>query len=81
MCVYNIYCELTCSPNQIVFIDVLSVSKVNNNINGDGIDLYKWLFWGRGLQLKKRCRIWYLLTIEFIDAVADNFCEWYAVDE
>ncbi|PQQ11389.1 hypothetical protein Pyn_40637 [Prunus yedoensis var. nudiflora] len=36
----NLFCELTCSPSQSLFINVTSVAKVNNNLTVDGIDFY-----------------------------------------
>ncbi|KAL0361852.1 UNVERIFIED_CONTAM: NPC intracellular cholesterol transporter 1 [Sesamum radiatum] len=36
----NLFCELTCSPNQSQFINVTSIAKVGNNLTVDGIDFY-----------------------------------------
>ncbi|KAJ6759974.1 PATCHED FAMILY PROTEIN [Salix purpurea] len=42
----NLFCELSCSPNQSLFINVTSISEVNGNLTVDGIAYY--IFVGGG---------------------------------
>uniref|UniRef100_A0A2N9H7B2 SSD domain-containing protein n=1 Tax=Fagus sylvatica TaxID=28930 RepID=A0A2N9H7B2_FAGSY len=77
----NLFCELTCSPNQSLFINVTSVSKVNNNLTVDGIDFYVTDTFGEGLY--DSCKDVKFGTmnsraLEFIGAGAQNFKEWFA---
>ncbi|KAK9271226.1 hypothetical protein L1049_026816 [Liquidambar formosana] len=77
----NLFCELTCSPNQSLFINVTSVSKVNQNLTVDGIDFYITDAFGEGLY--DACKDVKFGTmnsraIEFIGAGAKNFKEWFA---
>ncbi|XP_062163882.1 uncharacterized protein LOC133870706 [Alnus glutinosa] len=77
----NLFCELTCSPNQSVFINVTSVSKVNNNLTVDGIDFFITDGFGEGLY--DSCKDVKFGTmnsraLEFIGAGAQNFKEWFA---
>ncbi|KAK3038828.1 hypothetical protein RJ639_028550 [Escallonia herrerae] len=77
----NIFCELSCSPNQSLFINVTSVSKVKNNLTVDGIDFYITDTFGEGLYDScKDVKFGTMNTraIEFIGAGAKNFREWYA---
>lgn len=77
----NLFCELTCSPNQSLFINVTSVSKVNNNVTVDGIDFYITDTFGEGLYNScKDVKFGTMNTraIEFIGSGAENFREWYA---
>ncbi|KAH7523402.1 hypothetical protein FEM48_Zijuj06G0007300 [Ziziphus jujuba var. spinosa] len=72
----NLFCELTCSPNQSLFINVTSVSKVNNNLTVDGIDFYVTDNFGEGLY--DSCKDVKFGTmnsraLEFIGAGAQNF--------
>ncbi|KAE8057400.1 hypothetical protein FH972_014096 [Carpinus fangiana] len=77
----NLFCELTCSPNQSLFINVTSVSKVNNNLTVDGIDFFITDGFGEGLY--DSCKDVKFGTmnsraLEFIGAGAQNFKEWFA---
>ncbi|XP_056177183.1 uncharacterized protein LOC115669675 isoform X1 [Syzygium oleosum] len=77
----NLFCELTCSPNQSRFINVTSISKVNNNLTVDGIDFYITDAFGEGLYDScKDVKFGTMNTraIEFIGAGAQNFREWFA---
>ncbi|KAM4122351.1 hypothetical protein ACB094_01G077000 [Castanea mollissima] len=77
----NLFCELTCSPNQSLFINVTAISKVNNNMTVDGIDFYVTDSFGEGLY--DSCKDVKFGTmnsraIQFIGAGAQNFKEWFA---
>ncbi|XP_031405004.1 NPC intracellular cholesterol transporter 1 isoform X2 [Punica granatum] len=77
----NLFCELTCSPNQSLFINVTSVSKVKNNMTVDGIDYYITDEFGQGLYDScKDVKFGTMNTraLEFIGAGAQNFREWFA---
>ncbi|XP_062027066.1 uncharacterized protein LOC133743216 [Rosa rugosa] len=76
----NLFCELTCSPNQSLFINVTSVNKVNNNMTVGGIDYYISDAFGEGLY--DSCKDVKFGTMnsramEFIGAGAQNFKEWF----
>ncbi|XP_077219940.1 uncharacterized protein LOC143854074 isoform X2 [Tasmannia lanceolata] len=77
----NLFCELSCSPNQSLFINVTSVSKVNNNLTVDGIDFYVTDSFGE--ELYNSCKDVKFGTmntraLEFIGAGAKSFKEWFA---
>ncbi|KAB1203536.1 Niemann-Pick C1 protein [Morella rubra] len=77
----NLFCELTCSPDQSLFINVTSVSKVNSNLTVDGIDFCITDAFGEGLY--DSCKDVKFGTmnsraLEFIGAGAQNFKEWFA---
>ncbi|KAL2499279.1 Patched family protein [Abeliophyllum distichum] len=77
----NLFCELTCSPNQSQFINVTSISKVGNNLTVDGIDFYITDTFGEGMfESCKDVKFGTMNTraIEFIGAGAKNFREWYS---
>ncbi|KAA8537407.1 hypothetical protein F0562_026906 [Nyssa sinensis] len=77
----NLFCELTCSPNQSLFINVTSVSKVNNKLTVNGIDYYITDTFGEGLfESCKDVKFGTMNSraIEFIGAGANNFQEWFA---
>ncbi|XP_030527101.1 NPC intracellular cholesterol transporter 1 [Rhodamnia argentea] len=77
----NLFCELTCSPNQSRFINVTAVSKVNNNLTVDGIDFYITDAFGEGLYDScKDVKFGTMNTraLEFIGAGAQNFRDWFA---
>ncbi|XP_019173720.1 PREDICTED: Niemann-Pick C1 protein [Ipomoea nil] len=77
----NLFCELSCSPNQSQFINVTSVSKVQNNLTVDGIDFFITDAFGEGLyESCKEVKFGTMNTraIDFIGAGAKNFREWYA---
>ncbi|CAN6688278.1 unnamed protein product [Malus baccata var. baccata] len=76
----NLFCELSCSPNQSQFINVTSVSEVNGNMTVDGIDFYIADTFGEGLfDSCKDVKFGTMNTraIEFIGAGAKNFEEWF----
>ncbi|XP_057490001.1 uncharacterized protein LOC130776002 [Actinidia eriantha] len=77
----NLFCELSCSPNQSLFINVTSMSKVNGNMTVDGIQYYITDTFGEGLyESCKEVKFGTMNTraIEFIGAGAKNFNEWFA---
>ncbi|XP_022140528.1 Niemann-Pick C1 protein [Momordica charantia] len=45
----NLFCELSCSPRQSLFINVTSISEVGGNMTVDGIDYYVTEKFGKGL--------------------------------
>ncbi|KAF3628716.1 putative serine/threonine-protein kinase Cx32, chloroplastic-like [Capsicum annuum] len=77
----NLFCELTCSPNQSQFINVTSISKVKNNSTVGGIDYFITDTFGEVLyESCKDVKFGTMNTkaIDFIGAGAKNFGEWYA---
>ncbi|CAN0927419.1 NPC intracellular cholesterol transporter 1 [Linum grandiflorum] len=77
----NLFCELTCSPHQSLFINVTSISKAKSNSTVDGIDFFITDAFGEGLfNSCKDVKFGTMNTraIEFIGASARNFKEWYA---
>ncbi|KAM7258591.1 hypothetical protein ACFE04_014332 [Oxalis oulophora] len=77
----NLFCELSCSPNQSLFINVTSISETNGNSTVDGIDFYVTDSFGEGLYDScKEVKFGTMNTraIEFIGAGARNFKEWFA---
>ncbi|XVF35828.1 hypothetical protein REPUB_Repub19eG0004400 [Reevesia pubescens] len=77
----NLFCELSCSPNQSLFINVTSVSEVKNNLTVDGIDFYITDAFGEGMyESCKDVKFGTMNTraLEFIGFGAKNFKEWFA---
>ncbi|KAJ8765051.1 hypothetical protein K2173_010527 [Erythroxylum novogranatense] len=77
----NLFCELSCSPNQSLFINVTSTSEVNGNLTVDGIDYYVSDGFGEGLYNScKDVKFGTMNTraIAFVGAGARNFEEWFA---
>ncbi|XP_061344098.1 uncharacterized protein LOC133290061 [Gastrolobium bilobum] len=77
----NLFCELSCSPNQSLFINVTSISEVNGNMTVDGIDFYVTETFGEGLyESCKDVKFGTMNTraIDFVGAGANNFKEWFA---
>ncbi|KAG7024105.1 Niemann-Pick C1 protein [Cucurbita argyrosperma subsp. argyrosperma] len=77
----NLFCELTCSPNQSLFINVTSVLKVNSSLTVDAIDYYVADAFGEGLfESCKDVKFGTMntLAMQFIGAGAKNFKEWFA---
>ncbi|TYI44014.1 hypothetical protein ES332_A01G207800v1 [Gossypium tomentosum] len=76
----NLFCELSCSPNQSLFINVTSVSEINGNLTVDGIDFFVSDAFGEGLYDScKEVKFGTMNTraIQFIGAGATNFKEWF----
>ncbi|XP_034681127.1 NPC intracellular cholesterol transporter 1 [Vitis riparia] len=77
----NLFCELSCSPNQSLFINVTSIAKGNCSSTVDGIDFYVSDAFGEGLYNScKDVKFGTMNTraIQFIGAGARNFKEWFA---
>ncbi|GLT94522.1 hypothetical protein SLE2022_122590 [Rubroshorea leprosula] len=77
----NLFCELSCSPNQSLFINVTSISKVKNNSTVNGIEFYITDAFGEGMyESCKEVKFGTMNTraLEFIGAGAQNFKEWFA---
>lgn len=72
----NLFCELSCSPNQSLFINVTSIGKVNGNLTVDGIEYYVSEDFGEGLYNScKDVKFGSMNTraIDFIGAGAKNY--------
>ncbi|THG12789.1 hypothetical protein TEA_021783 [Camellia sinensis var. sinensis] len=72
----NLFCELSCSPNQSLFINVTSISKVKGNLTVDGIDFFVTDTFGEGLYNScKDVKFGTMNTraLEFVGAGAQNF--------
>ncbi|KAM3743656.1 hypothetical protein ACB098_07G163400 [Castanea mollissima] len=77
----NLFCELSCSPNQSLFINVTSIAELNGNMTVDGIDFYVTDSFGEELYNScKEVKFGTMNTraIDFIGAGARNFKEWFA---
>ncbi|XP_065637744.1 uncharacterized protein LOC112012854 [Quercus suber] len=77
----NLFCELSCSPNQSLFINVTSIAELNGNMTVDGIDFYVTDTFGEELYNScKEVKFGTMNTraIDFIGAGARNFKEWFA---
>lgn len=77
----NLFCELTCSPNQSQFINVTSIKEVDGNSTVDGIEFFVSEYFGEGLYNScKEVKFGTMNTraIDFIGAGAKNFKEWFA---
>ncbi|KAK1322345.1 hypothetical protein QJS10_CPA03g02418 [Acorus calamus] len=75
----NLFCELSCSPNQSLFINVTSVAKVNNSLTVGGIDFYVTDTYGEELYDScKEVKFGTMNTraMEFIGSGAQNYKEW-----
>lgn len=77
----NLFCELSCSPNQSLFINVTSTSEVNGNLTVDGIAYYVTDDFGERLYDScKDVKFGTMNTraIDFVGGGANNFKEWFA---
>ncbi|XP_019417010.1 PREDICTED: Niemann-Pick C1 protein-like isoform X1 [Lupinus angustifolius] len=77
----NLFCELTCSPNQSLFINVTSVDKVGGNSTVGGIDYFVTDAFGEGLyESCKEVKFGTMNSraLQFLGAGAQNFGEWFA---
>ncbi|EFH67498.1 predicted protein [Arabidopsis lyrata subsp. lyrata] len=77
----NLFCELTCSPDQSLFINVTSTTKVKNNSTVDGIQYYITDDFGAGMY--ESCKNVKFgssnsRALDFLGAGAKNFKEWFA---
>ncbi|KAJ0024062.1 hypothetical protein Pint_09225 [Pistacia integerrima] len=76
----NLFCELSCSPNQSLFINVTSVSQVNKNMTVNEIDYYITDTFGQGLyESCKDVKFGTMNTraLDFIGSGAQNFKDWF----
>ena len=79
----NLFCEMSCSPNQSLFMNVTSISQENHNHNStvDGIALYVTDTFGEGLfNSCKEVKFGAMNTraIDFLGGGARDFREWFA---
>ncbi|XP_057966308.1 uncharacterized protein LOC131156550 [Malania oleifera] len=77
----NLFCELSCSPSQSLFINVTSISKVKSNLTVDGIDFFVTDAFGEGLYNScKDVKFGTMNTraLDFVGAGAKNFKEWFS---
>ncbi|CAN8276827.1 unnamed protein product [Cochlearia groenlandica] len=77
----NLFCELSCSPNQSLFINVTAVAEVSGNLTVDGIDYHITDTFGEGLyESCKEVKFGTMNTraINFVGGGAQNFKEWFA---
>ncbi|XP_020084535.1 Niemann-Pick C1 protein-like [Ananas comosus] len=77
----NIFCELSCSPNQSLFINVTSIAEVNNTMTVDGIDFFVTSEYGE--ELYNSCKdvkfgTMNTRSMDFIGGAAQNYTEWFA---
>ncbi|KAG0501372.1 hypothetical protein HPP92_001444, partial [Vanilla planifolia] len=77
----NLFCELSCSPNQSSFINVTSVTQVNNTMIVDGIDVFLTRTYGEELYNScKDVKFGSMNTraMDFIGAGAKNYEDLFA---
>ncbi|KAM3388798.1 hypothetical protein ACQJBY_011126 [Aegilops geniculata] len=77
----NLFCEMSCSPNQSLFINVTSEKQVNNITTVDGIDYYITSNYGEELYNScKEVKFGTLNTraMDFLGGGAKTYKEWFA---
>lgn len=77
----DLFCELSCSPDQSLFINVTSTTELNGNLTVDGIDYFISETFGEGLYSScKDVKFGTMNTraMDFIGAGAQNFKEWFS---
>ncbi|PWA80102.1 patched family protein [Artemisia annua] len=77
----NLFCELTCSPNQSQFINVTDIAQLKKNSTVGGIDYYITDTFGQGLfDSCKEVKFGTMNSraIEYVGSGATNFREWFA---
>ncbi|XP_058191781.1 NPC intracellular sterol transporter 1-related protein 1-like [Rhododendron vialii] len=77
----NLFCEMSCSQNQSLFINVTSSSKGSGNLTVDGIDFFVTDSFGEGLYNSckdVKFRTMNTRALEFVGAGAQTFREWFA---
>ncbi|XP_021732185.1 Niemann-Pick C1 protein-like [Chenopodium quinoa] len=77
----NFFCEMSCSPNQSLFLNVTSTKKVNNSLTVDAIEFYVTDTFGEGLYNScKDVKFGTMNTraIEFVAGGAKDFKGWFA---
>ncbi|XP_009384014.2 uncharacterized protein LOC103971663 [Musa acuminata AAA Group] len=77
----NLFCELSCSPNQSLFINVTSIKKVNGTLAVDAIDFFVTHYFGE--QLFNSCKdvkfgSMNTRAMDFVGAGAHNYADWLA---
>lgn len=77
----NLFCEMSCSPNQSLFINVTSVKQINSTMTVDGIDYYVTTNYGE--ELYNSCKDVKFGTLntramDFIGAGAKTYKDWLA---
>ncbi|CAN6463965.1 unnamed protein product [Victoria cruziana] len=76
----NIFCELACSPDQSLFINVTSIAKVNNTLIVDGIDYFVTERFGQELfNSCKEVKFGTMNTraIDFVGGGAQTYQDWF----
>lgn len=77
----NFFCEMSCSPNQSLFINVTSIKKVNDSSTVDAIEFYVTDAFGEGMYNScKDVKFGTMNTraIEFVAGGAQDFKGWFA---
>ncbi|KAJ8762193.1 hypothetical protein K2173_007348 [Erythroxylum novogranatense] len=77
----NLFCEITCSPDRSLFLNVTSVSKIKNNVTVEKIDLYVADTFGEMLFdscMEVKFGTMNMRAIEFVGGGAQNFTDWFA---
>ncbi|CAN6249743.1 unnamed protein product [Urochloa humidicola] len=77
----NLFCEMSCSPNQSLFINVTSVKQISNTTTVDGIDYYVTTNYGEELYNScKDVKFGSLNTraMDFLGAGAKTYKDWLA---
>ncbi|CAO2833728.1 unnamed protein product [Amaranthus hypochondriacus] len=77
----NFFCEMSCSPNQSLFINVTSTKKVNDSVTVDAIEFYVTDAFGEGLYNScKDVKFGTMNTraIEFVAGGAQDYKGWFA---
>ncbi|KAG8065787.1 hypothetical protein GUJ93_ZPchr0004g40138 [Zizania palustris] len=77
----NLFCEMSCSPNQSLFINVTSVKQVNNTMTVNGIDYYVTSNYGE--ELYDSCKdvkfgSLNIRAMDFLGGSAKTYKEWLA---
>ncbi|KAG2574016.1 hypothetical protein PVAP13_7KG294500 [Panicum virgatum] len=77
----NLFCEMSCSPNQSLFINVTSVKQINSTATVDGIDYYVTTNYGE--ELYNSCKDVKFGTLntramDFLGGGAKTYKEWLA---
>ncbi|KAJ1272298.1 hypothetical protein BS78_06G191600 [Paspalum vaginatum] len=75
----NLFCEMSCSPNQSLFINVTSVKQINSTTTVDGIDYYVTTNYGE--ELYNSCKDVKFGTLntramDFLGGGAKTYKEW-----
>ncbi|XP_056169603.1 uncharacterized protein LOC115672607 isoform X4 [Syzygium oleosum] len=77
----NLFCELSCSPNQSLFINVTSVTEIDGNMAVDAIDFFVTDIFGERLYDScKDVKFGTMNTraIDFIGAGAKSYRDWFS---